>query len=152
MFGENTAAQFRERFQLGLTTAAVDAYMERLIVASIGSNWTRLYDSFQYYSYVLLCVSNADILDKGCSDDLISALSSLQSRATIVCILHCPSLLLSQGSAEDPHFSSCLHGSPETLLACSVTCWRMSRLAYWPLKWFGATSCKTRVDLSSRPC
>lgn len=53
MFGENTAAHFRERFQLGLTTAAVDAYMERLIVASIGSNWTRLYDSFQYYSYVL---------------------------------------------------------------------------------------------------
>jgi hypothetical protein len=52
MFGENTAAQFRERFQLGLTTAAADAYMERLIVASIGSNWTRLYDSFQYYSYV----------------------------------------------------------------------------------------------------
>jgi hypothetical protein len=45
MFGENTAHHLRDRFQLGLTQSAVDAYLERLIVTSIGSNWTRLYDS-----------------------------------------------------------------------------------------------------------
>lgn len=45
MFGEQTAQHLRDRFQLGLTQAAVDAYLDRLIVSSIGSNWTRLYDS-----------------------------------------------------------------------------------------------------------
>ncbi|KAK8854523.1 hypothetical protein IAR55_003262 [Kwoniella newhampshirensis] len=49
LFGEQTSHHFRERFQLGLTTQAVDAYLERLIVSSTGSNYTRLYDTFQYY-------------------------------------------------------------------------------------------------------
>ncbi|ODN77738.1 hypothetical protein L202_04877 [Cryptococcus amylolentus CBS 6039] len=54
LFGEQTSAHFRERFQLGLTTQAVDAYMDRLIVSSTGSNYTRLYDTFQYYSQGVL--------------------------------------------------------------------------------------------------
>ncbi len=45
LFGDQTSQHLRERFQLGLTTAAVDAYLDRLIVSSIGSSWTRLYDS-----------------------------------------------------------------------------------------------------------
>ncbi|WWD19346.1 hypothetical protein CI109_103805 [Kwoniella shandongensis] len=49
LFGEQTSHHFRERFQLGLTTQAVDSYLERLIVSSTGSNYTRLYDTFQYY-------------------------------------------------------------------------------------------------------
>ncbi|WVQ95225.1 hypothetical protein IAU59_002320 [Kwoniella sp. CBS 9459] len=49
LFGEQTSTHFRERFQLGLTTQAVDAYLDRLIVSSTGSNYTRLYDTFQYY-------------------------------------------------------------------------------------------------------
>ncbi|WVQ80010.1 hypothetical protein IAT38_002111 [Cryptococcus sp. DSM 104549] len=49
LFGEQTSMHFKERFQLGLTTQAVDAYLERLIVSSTGSNYTRLYDTFQYY-------------------------------------------------------------------------------------------------------
>ncbi|WVQ68568.1 uncharacterized protein L199_006777 [Kwoniella botswanensis] len=49
LFGEQTSTHFRERFQLGLTTQAVDTYLERLIVSSTGSNYTRLYDTFQYY-------------------------------------------------------------------------------------------------------
>lgn len=52
LFGENTVTHFRERFALGLTTQAVDAYLERLMVSSTGSNYTRLYDTFQYYRYV----------------------------------------------------------------------------------------------------
>lgn len=52
LFGDQTAAHFRERFQLGLTTQAVDAYLERLIVTSTGSNYTKLYDTFQYYRLV----------------------------------------------------------------------------------------------------
>ncbi|OXC83115.1 phosphatidylinositol 4-kinase [Cryptococcus neoformans AD1-7a] len=54
LFGDQTAAHFRERFQLGLTTQAVDAYLERLIVTSTGSNYTKLYDTFQYYSQGVL--------------------------------------------------------------------------------------------------
>ncbi|GMK54237.1 hypothetical protein CspeluHIS016_0108230 [Cutaneotrichosporon spelunceum] len=54
LFGENTVTHFRERFALGLTTAAVDAYLDRLIVSSAGSNYTRLYDTFQYYSQGVL--------------------------------------------------------------------------------------------------
>nr|XP_019045014.1 Atypical/PI4K protein kinase [Kwoniella bestiolae CBS 10118]OCF23944.1 Atypical/PI4K protein kinase [Kwoniella bestiolae CBS 10118] len=52
LFGEQTSTHFRERFQLGLTTQAVDSYLERLIVSSTGSNYTRLYDTFQYYRWV----------------------------------------------------------------------------------------------------
>ncbi|KZT67724.1 hypothetical protein DAEQUDRAFT_672795 [Daedalea quercina L-15889] len=48
--GEQTAAQLRERFQQGLTQAAVEEHVNRLIETSLGSNWTRLYDSYQYYS------------------------------------------------------------------------------------------------------
>ncbi|RSH90569.1 Phosphatidylinositol 4-kinase pik1alpha (PI4-kinase)(PtdIns-4-kinase) [Saitozyma podzolica] len=54
LFGDQTSAHFRERFALGLTTSAVDAYLERLIVTSTGSNYTRLYDTFQYYSQGVL--------------------------------------------------------------------------------------------------
>ncbi|WOO79640.1 Phosphatidylinositol 4-kinase pik1 [Vanrija pseudolonga] len=54
LFGENTVNHFRDRFALGLTTAAVDAYLDRLIVSSTGSNYTRLYDTFQYYSQGVL--------------------------------------------------------------------------------------------------
>ena len=50
LFGAQTTNLFRERFALGLTTSAIDAYLERLIVTSTGSNYTRLYDTFQYYS------------------------------------------------------------------------------------------------------
>nr|XP_019011748.1 Atypical/PI4K protein kinase [Kwoniella pini CBS 10737]OCF50529.1 Atypical/PI4K protein kinase [Kwoniella pini CBS 10737] len=53
LFGEQTSNHFKERFQLGLTTQAVDSYLERLIVNSTGSNYTRLYDTFQYYRLVL---------------------------------------------------------------------------------------------------
>ncbi|KAI0690043.1 kinase-like protein [Cytidiella melzeri] len=52
--GEQTANQLRERFQQGLTQAAVEEHVERLIDTSLGSNWTRLYDSYQYYSQSIL--------------------------------------------------------------------------------------------------
>ncbi|CAL1704406.1 unnamed protein product [Somion occarium] len=48
--GEQTATQLRERFQQGLTQSAVEEHVQRLIDTSLGSNWTRLYDSYQYYS------------------------------------------------------------------------------------------------------
>lgn len=49
LFGDQTAHHLRERFALNLTTAAVDNHLERLILSSTGSNYTRLYDTFQYY-------------------------------------------------------------------------------------------------------
>lgn len=47
--GEQTANQLRERFQQGLTHAAVEEHVQRLIDTSLGSNWTRLYDSVRVF-------------------------------------------------------------------------------------------------------
>ncbi|GLB34940.1 putative PI3 PI4-kinase family protein [Lyophyllum shimeji] len=53
-FGEQTSVQLRERFQPVLTHALVGGYVDRLIDSSLGSHWTRLYDSYQYYSQSIL--------------------------------------------------------------------------------------------------
>ncbi|RXW20743.1 hypothetical protein EST38_g5111 [Candolleomyces aberdarensis] len=52
--GEQTANQLRDRFQPTLTHSSVGDHVERLIASSLGSHWTRLYDSFQYYSQSIL--------------------------------------------------------------------------------------------------
>ena len=43
--GEQTAAQLRERFQQALTHSLVAEHVDKLIDTSLGSTWTRLYDS-----------------------------------------------------------------------------------------------------------
>lgn len=43
--GEQTAAQLRERFQQALTHSLVVEHVDKLIDTSLGSTWTRLYDS-----------------------------------------------------------------------------------------------------------
>lgn len=43
--GEQTAVQLRERFQQGLTHSLVAEHVDKLIETSLGSSWTRLYDS-----------------------------------------------------------------------------------------------------------
>ena len=43
--GEQTASQLRDRFQPTLTHSLVGDYLNRLIDTSLGSHWTRLYDS-----------------------------------------------------------------------------------------------------------
>ncbi|KAF5380809.1 hypothetical protein D9615_003968 [Tricholomella constricta] len=53
-FGEQTSIQLRERFQPVLTHSLVGGYVDRLIDSSLGSHWTRLYDSYQYYSQSIL--------------------------------------------------------------------------------------------------
>ena len=53
-FGEQTASQLRDRFQQGLTQAAVEEHVQRLIDTSLGSNWTRLYDSVRAHTRPLL--------------------------------------------------------------------------------------------------
>jgi phosphatidylinositol 4-kinase len=45
IYGDQTATQLRDRFQPTLTHSLVGDHVERLITASIGSHWTRLYDS-----------------------------------------------------------------------------------------------------------
>ncbi|TDL27488.1 kinase-like protein [Rickenella mellea] len=52
--GAQTAQQLRERFQPALTQSSAGDYIERLIMSSLGSNWTRLYDSYQYYAQSIL--------------------------------------------------------------------------------------------------
>ncbi|KAF9464718.1 kinase-like protein [Collybia nuda] len=52
--GEQTASQLRDRFQPALTHSMIGGYVDRLIDNSVGSHWTRLYDSFQYYSQSIL--------------------------------------------------------------------------------------------------
>lgn len=51
--GEQTANQLRERFQPALTHS-LQEHVDRLIDTSLGSNWTRLYDSYQYYAQSIL--------------------------------------------------------------------------------------------------
>ncbi|GJJ12137.1 hypothetical protein Clacol_006378 [Clathrus columnatus] len=42
---EYTSIQLRERFQTSLTHSLLEEHIERLIMTSLGSTWTRLYDS-----------------------------------------------------------------------------------------------------------
>ncbi|KZP11963.1 hypothetical protein FIBSPDRAFT_799570 [Athelia psychrophila] len=53
-FGDQTANQLRDRFQPALTHSLIGDYVNSLIDSSLGSNWTRLYDSYQYYSQSIL--------------------------------------------------------------------------------------------------
>ncbi|KAJ6547580.1 kinase-like domain-containing protein [Mycena capillaripes] len=53
-FGEQTASQLRDRLQPAMTHSLVGEYVDRLIDSSLGSSWTRLYDSYQYYSQSIL--------------------------------------------------------------------------------------------------
>ncbi|KZV64921.1 hypothetical protein PENSPDRAFT_638963 [Peniophora sp. CONT] len=53
-FGEQTAQLLRDRFQQKLTQAMVEEHVDRLVDTSLGSHWTRLYDSYQYYSQSIL--------------------------------------------------------------------------------------------------
>jgi len=51
---EQTAQQLRDRFQPKSNQQSASEFAERLIMSSLGSNWTRLYDSYQYYSQSIL--------------------------------------------------------------------------------------------------
>ncbi|KAJ7273729.1 kinase-like domain-containing protein [Mycena haematopus] len=53
-FGEQTANHLRDRLQPAMTHSLVGEYVDRLIDSSLGSSWTRLYDSYQYYSQSIL--------------------------------------------------------------------------------------------------
>ncbi|KAI8071022.1 kinase-like domain-containing protein [Gongronella butleri] len=46
--------QLKERFQFHLTEPQLEAYVDKLIVNSCGNVFTRLYDTFQYYSQGIL--------------------------------------------------------------------------------------------------
>jgi phosphatidylinositol 4-kinase len=52
--GEQTVQLLRDRFQQALPHSMVGDHVEKLIMSSLGSAWTRLYDSFQYYSQSIL--------------------------------------------------------------------------------------------------
>ncbi|KAF9454504.1 hypothetical protein P691DRAFT_716885 [Macrolepiota fuliginosa MF-IS2] len=54
LYGEQTAQHLRDRFQPTLTHSLIGEYVDRLIDTSLGSHWTRLYDSYQYYSQSIL--------------------------------------------------------------------------------------------------
>lgn len=50
--GEQTTQLLRDRFQLHLTEPQVEEFVDRLIMSSCCNVFTRLYDTFQYYSQV----------------------------------------------------------------------------------------------------
>ena len=65
--GDQTVVQLRDRFQQGLTQAAVAEHVQRLIDTSLGSTWTRLYDSVRppytpVYGHANLTVLTVSIL------------------------------------------------------------------------------------------
>ncbi|KAH7103906.1 kinase-like protein [Auriculariales sp. MPI-PUGE-AT-0066] len=54
-YGEQTAQHLRDRFHPTLKNdVTMPLHLERLMMTSLGSHWTRLYDSFQYYSQGVL--------------------------------------------------------------------------------------------------
>ncbi|GBB88105.1 hypothetical protein RclHR1_14620005 [Rhizophagus clarus] len=52
--GDLTATHLKDRFQLSLTEPQFEEYLERLIMSSCCNVFTRLYDTFQYYSNGIL--------------------------------------------------------------------------------------------------
>ncbi|KAI8882186.1 kinase-like protein [Backusella circina FSU 941] len=50
--GELTVAQLRDRFQLHLTEPQAEEFVDKLIMSSCCNVFTKLYDTFQYYSQV----------------------------------------------------------------------------------------------------
>ncbi|XP_006458116.1 hypothetical protein AGABI2DRAFT_199389 [Agaricus bisporus var. bisporus H97] len=54
LYGEQTVQYLKDRFQPTLTHSLIGEYVDRLIDTSLGSHWTRLYDSYQYYSQSIL--------------------------------------------------------------------------------------------------
>ena len=61
-FGEQTANQLRDRFQPALTHSLVGEYVNGLIDSSLGSNWTRLYDSVSSCLPKSVCLPHWDCL------------------------------------------------------------------------------------------
>lgn len=52
--GDSAAAALRDRFQLGLTPAQCDEFVDKLILSSAGSAFTRLYDQYQNFTQNIL--------------------------------------------------------------------------------------------------
>ncbi|RUP31667.1 kinase-like domain-containing protein [Jimgerdemannia flammicorona] len=52
--GEATLSALRDRFQLALTEPQCDEYVDKLIMSSCCNVFTRLYDTYQYYSQGIL--------------------------------------------------------------------------------------------------
>lgn len=50
--GQHALAQLRDRFQLHLTDPQVEMFVDKLIMSSCCNVFTRLYDTYQYYSQV----------------------------------------------------------------------------------------------------
>lgn len=50
--GEQTVQQLRDRFQLQLTEPQAEEFIDKLIMSSCCNVFTRLYDTYQYYSQV----------------------------------------------------------------------------------------------------
>lgn len=50
--GDLTVPQLRDRFQLQLTEPQAEEFVDKLIMSSCCNVFTRLYDTFQYYSQV----------------------------------------------------------------------------------------------------
>ncbi|KAK0541791.1 Phosphatidylinositol 4-kinase pik1alpha (PI4-kinase)(PtdIns-4-kinase), partial [Tilletia horrida] len=51
---ETCAAQLRDRFQLGLSQTQCDEFVDRLVLTSAGSVYTRLYDRYQSFTQGIL--------------------------------------------------------------------------------------------------
>lgn len=50
----SASAALRDRFQLHLSDAQISEFVDRLVESSCGNIFTRLYDTFQYYSNGIL--------------------------------------------------------------------------------------------------
>ena len=51
---DSAAGLLRDRFQLGLTAAQCDEFVDRLVLSAAGSAFTRLYDQYQNFTQNVL--------------------------------------------------------------------------------------------------
>lgn len=91
-FGDQTAAQLRERFQQALTHSLVAEHVDRLIDTSLGSNWTRLYDSV---SSSLFHSINCDILMRRLFTTVVPILFSVHFILVLLLVPYGSSFLVS---------------------------------------------------------
>ena len=84
-FGEQTASQLRERFQQGLTQSAVEEHVQRLIDTSLGSNWTRLYDSVRTHALHIAGNDFGVLTPSSSTVSVLLAVYSMKERMGLYC-------------------------------------------------------------------
>lgn len=85
VYGEHSANQLRDRFQPTLTHAFIGDHINKLIDSSLGSHWTRLYDSVRSTSSWVQTYSNVEAVSILFSIDTVTISSIAYIIHSFIC-------------------------------------------------------------------